>query len=615
MFDIQEELKKLPNKPGVYIMKNDNDNVIYVGKAKILKNRVRQYFQNSSNHSPKVKNMVMHIKEFEYIVTDTEVEALILENNFIKKYRPKYNIMLKDDKTYPYIKLTINEMFPKLYITRRHDKDKAKYFGPYTNAYAVKETIELIHKIWPLRRCMKKFPRDLGKERPCLNYHIGQCKAPCNNLISSEEYNKMINSIIDFLNGKHDKIINELEKEMYIFSDKLEFEKASEIRDKIISIKRLDEKQVIENLSMEDRDVIAFARAHDEAIFQIFFIRAGKMTGREHFMLNDVEFVTRSELMTDFVKQFYSGTPFIPKEIILQENIIDKEIIIEWLSQIKGQKISIVVPQKGEKLSLVKMASQNAILTLEQFGEQIKREQKRTIGAVEEIKDTLNVDFNLNRIEAYDISNIQGFESVASMVVFEYGKPKRSDYRKFKIKTVYGANDYESMKEVLTRRFLRYKQEYELNDKNGKFNKLPDIIFLDGGKGQINIVEKALKELNINLPICGMVKDDKHKTRGLIYENNEIIFEKNSESFKLITRIQDEVHRFAIEYHRTLREKTQFKSILDDIENIGTTRKNALIKHFGSIEKIKKATIDELKDIETMNIKSAEAVYKFFNSK
>lgn len=612
MFNIQEELKKLPDKPGVYIMIDNKDSVIYVGKAKVLKNRVRQYFQNSANQYPKVKSMIKHIDHFEYIVTDTEVEALILENNLIKKYNPKYNILLKDDKTYPYIKLTVNEMYPKLYMTRSHIKDKAKYFGPYTNSTAIKDTIELIHKIWPLRRCMKKFPRDIGKERPCLNYHIGLCKAPCSNMITEEEYNHMIENIIEFLNGKHDKIIKQLENEMSKASDNLEFEKAAELRDKISAIKKLDEKQVIENMSLEDRDVIAFARAHNEALVQVFFIRAGKMTGREHFMLYDVDDISRKEVMTNFVKQFYSGTPFIPKELVLQEDIEDKENISEWLSQLKGHKVIITVPQKGEKLRLVQLAEKNAILTLEQFGEQIKREKNKTIGALNEIKEALKIEFDLDRIESYDISNVQGFESVASMVVFENGKPKRSDYRKFKIKSVYGANDYASMEEVITRRFLRYKTENN-NLEEGKFNKLPNMIFLDGGKGQVNIVKEVLSKLDINVPVCGMVKDNKHRTRGLIYENEEILLPISSEGFKLITRIQDEVHRFAIEYHRKLREKIQVKSVLDDIEGIGSTRRKELLKHFKDIEKIKQASVEELKEVDSMNTKAAEAVYDFFH--
>lgn len=612
MFDIREELKKLPDKPGVYIMKDENEHIIYVGKAKILKNRVRQYFQDSANHSPKVISMVRRIKSFEYIVTGTEVEALILENNLIKKHSPKYNIMLKDDKTYPYIKLTVNEMFPRIYMTRKHDKDKAKYFGPYTSSGAIKETIDIILKIWPLRRCVKKFPRDIGKERPCLNFHIGQCLAPCQNNVSQEEYNQMIENIIDFLNGKHTEIIKNLEDEMNNASENLEFEKAAEIRDKILSVKKLNERQIIENMSMEDRDVIAFARAGGEALVQIFFIRGGKMTGREHFLLNNADGITRNELITDFVKRFYGGTTFIPKELVLQEKLNDEEDILKWLSFVKGQKVIATYPQKGEKFRLVELASKNAIIVLEQFGEEMQREKRRTFGALAEIKTALNIDFDLNRIESYDISNTQGVDSVGSMVVFEYGKPKRSDYRKFKIKTVFGANDYASMKEVITRRFLRYLKENEENDSNGKFNKLPDMIFIDGGRGQINIVIEALSKLELYIPVCGMVKDDKHRTRGLIYNNEEILFNTNSEGFKLITRIQDEVHRFAIEYHRKLRGQTQVKSILDDIKGIGSNRRKALIKHFGSVDNIKKASVDELKSVETMNETAAKSVFNFF---
>ncbi len=614
MFDIKEELKKLPDKPGVYIMKDENENIIYVGKAKILKNRVRQYFQDSANHSPKVVSMVKKIKSFEYIVTGNEVEALILENNLIKKYSPKYNIMLKDDKTYPYIKLTVNEMFPRIYITRKHLKDKAKYFGPYTNSGAIKETLDIILKIWPLRRCLKKFPGDFKKERPCLNFHIGQCLAPCQNNISEKEYNKMIDEIIDFINGKHKEIVENLNKEMNIASEKLEFEKAAELRDKILSIKKLRERQVIENMSMEDRDVIAFARAGAETLVQVFFIRAGKMTGREHFLLNNTDGITRNELITDFVKRFYGGASFIPKELILQEKLCDEEDILKWLSFVKGQKVTVICPKKGEKFKLVELASKNAVITLEQFGEEMQREKRRTFGALNEIKKALNIDFELNRIESYDISNTQGVDSVGSMVVFEYGKPKRSDYRKFKIKTVFGADDYASMEEVITRRFLRYLKENEENDLNGKFDKLPDMIFLDGGKGQINVVLEALLKLNLDVPVCGMVKDDKHRTRGLIYNNKEILFNTNSEGFKLITRIQDEVHRFAIEYHRKLRGKIQVKSILEDIKGIGENRRKALLRHFGSIDNIRRATVDELKEIDTMNEMAAKSVFNFFNS-
>ncbi len=616
MFNIDEELKKIPTTPGVYLMFNKDDIIIYVGKAKNLKNRVRQYFRESgTKNSFKVLSMVKNISRFEYIVTNTEVEALILENNLIKKYDPKYNIRLKDDKTYPYVKITTNEMFPRVFITRKHINDKARYFGPYTNSLKLKESVEIIHNIFPLRSCHLKFPRDFEKNRPCLNYHIGKCKAPCNHNISEEEYNKMISKVIDFFNGKHTEIINDLEKQMLEFSDNLEFEKASEIRDKIFAIKKLEENQLVENTNINDKDIIAFARVDYEAMFQIFFVRGGKIVGREHFMLNNVEYLTRSELMEDFIKQFYSGTPFIPKEIIIQEDIEDKELIENWLSSIKEQKVSIIVPKKGEKHKLIEMAYQNASISLERFGDRIKKEKEKTIGALQEISNALGIKTYLKRIEAYDISNTQGIESVGSMVVFEDGKPLRTDYRKFKIKYVTGPNDYASMQEIIQRRFLRYIKETKENDINGKFNKLPDIIFLDGGKGQISAVSKILNNLNINVLICGMVKDDNHRTRGLLFNNEEIILKKSSEGFKLITRIQDEVHRFAIEFHRKSREKTLIRSILDDIEGIGEKRKKALLKHFGSIDKIKLANIDELLNIESMNYKSAEAVYNFFNQK
>lgn len=614
MFDIKEELKKIPEKPGVYLMFNEEDIIIYVGKAKILKNRVRQYFQSSAKHSPKVLSLVKKIKRFEYIVTETEVEALILENNLIKKYEPKYNIRLKDDKTYPYIKLTVNEMFPKLFITRKHLNDKAKYFGPYTNSAVLKENLELILKILPLRRCNKKFPRDLAKERPCLNYHIGKCKAPCNYHISEQDYNKMVQTAIDFFNGNHKNIINDLEKQMYDASENLEFEKASEIRDKIFAIKKLEENQLAENMDLDDKDIIAFARANDEAMFQIFFVRGGKITGREHFMLNNVEHISRSELMANFVQQFYSGTPFIPKEIILQEDIEEKELFSNWLSSLKNQKVNIITPKKGEKLKLVELAYKNASITLDRFGEQIKKEQQKTIGAIEEIREALGIKKYLKRIEAYDISNTQGVYSVGCMVVFEDGKPKRSDYRKFKIKSVFSPNDYASMQEVIERRFLRYFKEINENDENGKFNKRPDILFLDGGKGHISCVKEILEKLNINILVCGMVKDDYHKTRALLFNEKEIELKKNSEGFKLITRIQDEVHRFSIEFHRKITEKETIKSVLDDINGIGKTRKLSLLKKFGSIENIRNAEIDDLKNTEGMNLKSAQEVYNFFRN-
>ena len=614
MFDIPAELKKLPESPGVYIMRDKTDDIIYVGKAKILKNRVRQYFQNSANHSLKVKQMVSNIDHFEYIVTGSEVEALILENNLIKKHNPKYNILLKDDKTYPYIKVTTNEMFPRVFVTRKLLKDKNKYFGPFTNSSAVKENIALIDKIWQVRRCSKFFPRDIGKGRPCLNYHIGQCKAVCTGKVSEEEYNKMIGEILDFLGGKTENVVKNLTSKMLKYSAEMEFEKAAEVRDTIESIKILNQKQIIENLHIDDRDVIGFARGIRECIMQIFFIRGGKITGREHFMLEECEGVEDKELMTQFVQQFYSGTPFIPKEVILQCEIDDFDLISQWLSEQKGQRVNVLVPQKGERKSLVLMAQNNAKIVLDKFGAEIRREHKRTKGALEEIQKALNIDFELNRIESYDISNTQGFESVASMVVFENGLPKRSDYRKFKIKTIIGPDDYGSMEEVITRRFTRYINETsgDENVKKAGFDKKPDMIFLDGGKGQISAVQKALTNLNLYVPVCGMVKDDRHRTRALMYNGEEIELPYTSEGFKLLTRMQDEVHRFAIEYHRKFREKKQLHSILDDISGIGSVRRKALMKHFGDINAIRRAEVEELQQVDGMNIKSAEAVYNFF---
>ncbi len=614
MFDIKAELKKLPDSPGVYIMKNEADEIIYVGKAKVLKNRVRQYFQNSSNHSPKVKAMVSHIDRFEYIVTNSEVEALILENTLIKKHNPKYNILLKDDKTYPYIKVTVNEMFPRVFMTRQHLKDKAKYFGPFTSSYTVKENIELIHKIWELRTCRKVFPRDIGKERPCLNHHIGQCKAPCANMISKEEYNKMINGVLDFLGGKTDKIIEELNQKMLAASENLEFEKAAEYRDTIANVKTLNEKQIIESMHVNERDVIGFVRGSSgECVVQIFFIRGGKITGREHFMPENCEDIADSTMLSEFLQLFYSGTPYIPKEIVLQCDIDDFDLISLWLSEQKGQRVSILVPQKGERKRLVDMARNNAQITLDKFGANIMREHQKTIGALKEIKKALDIDFDLTRIESYDISNTQGFQSVASMVVFENGTPKRSDYRKFKIKTVIGANDYASMSEVISRRFTRYINETtDPQVKKAGFDRLPSMIFLDGGKGQISAVKEVLDDMGIIVPVCGMIKDDHHRTRALLYKGEERELDTHSEGFKLITRIQDEVHRFAIDYHRQLRNQKQVHSILEDIKGIGNVRRKALMAHFKDISKIKDAEIDELKSVEGMNLKSAEAVYNFF---
>lgn len=612
MFDISEELKKLPDKPGVYIMHDQSDEIIYVGKAINLKNRVRQYFQHSKNKAPKVIAMVSHIAYFEYIVTDSEMEALLLECNLIKEHRPKYNVMLKDDKTYPYIKVTVNEDYPRIFITRKYVKDKNRYFGPITDATAAKETVDLINKLFPIRKCRKSLPKEIGKERPCLNYHIGQCLAPCDNLISKEEYGKIVDEVIAVLEGKYDYIIKYLEGLMYAASDNMDFEKAAMYRDRIAGVKKIMEKQKITNTGVGDSDVIAFSRAMDEALVQVFFIRGGKLSGREHFLINAPDYIDRSGIMTQFVKQFYSGTAYIPRELILEEELIPEEepAIIELLESMRGSKVTITVPQKGEKNKMVELAARNAAITFERMGERLKKEQRQTIGALEEIKEALGLDGIPARIEAYDISNTQGFESVGSMVVFENGKAKNSDYRKFRIKTVTGANDFASMEEVIGRRLAHYLREK--NDA-GSFTRLPDMIFVDGGKTQITAALNAMDNVGVHIPVCGMVKDDRHRTRGLLYNDAEIEFKTNSEGFKLITRIQDEVHRFAIEYHRKLRSEKQVHSVLDDIEGIGPKRRKALMKQFGDIEAIKNAEVADLLEAEEMTIKAAESVYAFFH--
>jgi len=606
MFDIHEELKKLPRRPGVYLMKNKDGIIIYVGKSVNLANRVRQYFQPSALQSLKIRGMSPLIHEFEYVITDNEVEALILECNLIKKYNPKFNVLLKDDKSYPYIKLTVNEAFPRVMFIRRHDKDKAKYFGPYTSASELRESLDLIHKIWPLRSCSRNFPQDIGKGRPCLNHHIGKCKAPCAQLINEVDYQEIVNEVLMFLNRKHETVINRLDAEMKAASENLEFEKAAELRDKLNALENLLERQKADSTSGNDTDVIAFARAHDEALFQVFFIRGGKIVGREHFMVNRVDKLTRQEVMTEFIKRFYAEAAFIPRELILETAIDDKDVISEWLTSIKGANVAIHTPVKGEKRDLVKLAAKNAIQTLEQFGEHIKREKARTDGALDEIRQALGLTHPIDRIEAYDISNIHGFESVGSMVVFENGKPKNSDYRKFKIKGVLGPDDYASMHEIISRRFSRYVAG------DVRFAKLPGILFIDGGKGQVNAAEKAISALSIDIPVCGMVKDEKHRTKSVYFKGNNFSLPTSSEGFKLITRIQDEVHRFAVEYHRKLRANTQVRSLLDDIDGIGPARRKALMNHFKTIENIKKAELSELEQAKGMNKRAAEAVYKFF---
>lgn len=619
MFDIQEELKKVPQQPGVYIMKDSHDGIIYVGKAIKLRNRVRSYFRKSANHTTKIQRMVHNVASFEYIVTDSELEALILECNLIKKHKPKYNTMLKDDKHYPYIKVTIGEDYPRVMIAREMKKDSSKYYGPYTSSLAAKETIDLIRKIYKIRTCNRNLPKDIGKERACLYYHIHQCDAPCQGYITVEAYTEHVNKVVDFLNGHYQPVIDRLKEAMLEASENLDFEKAAELRDQLQSVEFIARKQKIIDASMDDKDVIAFAKSDSEAIVQVFFIRNGKMIGREHFRLDGIEELTDENIMTDFVKQFYAGTPYIPRELMLQSDIDEANIIGSWLSSKRGKKVHIKVPQKGEKSRLVELAAQNASLALNQFGDRLKREDARTKGAVGEIVTLLGLEEPIRRIEAYDISNTSGFESVGSMVVFEDGKAKRSDYRKFKIKQVKGPNDYASMQEVLMRRFTHALEEQKeillkgLDPEVGKFTKMPDLILMDGGKGQVNIALQVLEELDLDITVCGMVKDDQHRTRGLYYNNKEISFKKTSEAFKLVTRIQDEAHRFAIDYHKKLRNKKQVQSILDDIEGIGPARRKALLKHFGSVNFIKEATIDALKEAPSMNEKIAKVVYDFFH--
>ena len=611
-FDIQEELKKLPARPGVYIMHDEKDHIIYVGKAISLKNRVRQYFQASRNKGVKIEQMVTHIRRFEYIVTDSELEALVLECNLIKEHHPKYNTMLMDDKTYPFIKVTTGEAFPRVVLSRKMLKDKAKYFGPYTSSQAVRDTIDLIHKLYHLRSCNRSLPRDIGKERPCLNYHIKQCDAPCQGYISQEEYGKAVNEVLRFLNGNYDAVLKELEEKMNAASEALEFERAIEYRELISSVRKVAQKQKITDSSGEDRDILAVASEEEDAVVQVFFIRGGRLIGRDHFYLRISKGESPSEILNSFVMQYYAGTPFIPAELMLQDEVEDRELLEEWLSSKRGQKVAIKVPKKGTKEKLVELARENALLVLSKDKERLKREEGRTIGAVKEIAALLDLD-KIVRMEAYDISNTNGFESVGSMVVYERGRPKRNDYRKFKIRGIQGADDYGSMREVLTRRFTHGLKEREENVELGKFTSFPDLIMMDGGKGQVNVALQVLDELHLHIPVCGMVKDDHHRTRGLYYQNEEIPIDRSSEAFRLITRIQDEAHRFAVEYHRQLRGKGQVHSILDDIEGIGPARRKALMRHYMSLDDIRKAKIEELAQIPSMNEKAAESVYKFFH--
>lgn len=612
-FDIQEELKKLPGKPGVYIMHDETDAIIYVGKAISLKNRVRQYFQSSRNKGVKIEQMVTHIRRFEYIVTDSELEALVLECNLIKEHHPKYNTMLMDDKTYPFIKVSTNEPYPRVMLARKIAKDKAKYFGPYTSAGAVRDTIDLLHKLYHIRSCNRSLPRDIGKERPCLNYHIKQCDAPCQGYISQEEYGKAVAEVVRFLNGNFDGILNELEQKMQKASDALEFEKAIEYRELLNSVKKISQKQKITDSRGEDRDILAAATSGEDAVVQVFFIRGGRLIGRDHFYLRIVKGEKIGNILDSFIKQYYGGTPFVPGELMVQEELEDVELIEEWLSVKRGGKVTIHVPKKGAKEKLVELAANNAQLVLSKDKERLKREEGRTIGAVKEIEKLLGVS-DISRMEAYDISNTNGFESVGSMVVYDRGKPKRNDYRKFKIKGVEGADDYGSMREVLTRRFTHGLREREESKELGSFTAFPDLILMDGGKGQVNIALEVLDTLHLHIPVCGMVKDDKHRTRGLYYQNEEIEIDRSSEAFRLITRIQDEAHRFAIEYHKQLRGKGQVHSILDDIDGIGETRRKALMRKYANLDEIKAASVEELAAIPSMNEKAAESVYKFFRT-
>ena len=624
-FNIEEELKKLPASPGVYIMHDRHDEIIYVGKAISLKNRVRQYFQESRSKTAKIEKMVSRIARFEYIITDSELEALVLECNLIKEHRPRYNTMLKDDKTYPYIKVTMDEAFPRVLFSRTMKKDKCRYFGPYTSAGAVKDTIDLIHKLWKLRTCTRRLPQDIGKERPCLNYHIKQCQAPCQGYISQEEYGKAVAQTLDFLNGKYEPVLSMLEEKMMQASDEMDFETAIEYRELLNSVKQVAQKQRITSQSMEDRDIIAMARDSEDAVVQVFFVRDGKLIGREHFHVSASTAGDDSQIIGSFIKQFYAGTPFIPREVWVQQEFEEMGLVGQWLTKRRGQNVKFVIPKKGQKERLVELAAKNALLVLSQDKEKIKREELKTIGAMNQVGEWLGLS-GVKRIEAFDISNISGFESVGSMVVYEDGRPRRNDYRKFKIKTVQGPNDYASMEEVLTRRFEHGLSEREElmametadgdpgnMERFGSFTRFPDLIMMDGGRGQVNVALKVLERLGLSIPVCGMVKDDNHRTRGLYYQNVEIPIDRYSEGFKLITRIQDEAHRFAIEYHRSLRSQGQVRSVLDDIEGIGPARRKALMRRFKSLEAIRDASLEELSSTEGMNRRAAESVYGFFH--
>ena len=619
MFNIEEELKKLPARPGVYIMHDDHDDIIYVGKARILKNRVRQYFQSSRNHTPKIRQMVAHVNRFEYIVTDSELEALVLENNLIKTHKPKYNTMLKDDKTYPYIKVTTGEEFPRILLVRRMNKDKARYFGPYTSAQSVRDTIDLTQKLYKIRNCSRSLPRDIGKERPCLYYHMDQCDAPCQGRISSEDYQAHITEALRFLGGNFEPVIEMLTEKMTAAAQALDFEKAASYRDLLASVRQIDQKQKITSSEQDDKDVIAFARDKDEAVVQVFFIRCGKLIGREHFYLTGVENETGEEIIGAFAAQYYASAPFVPPTLMTQYMPGDHELLESWLSEKTGRAVHFRVPVKGQKERLVELAASNAQIVLTKDRERIKMEEARTIGAVRQLSEMLGIAQGIVRMEAFDISNISGVLSVGSMIVYENGKPKRNAYRKFRIKTVTGPDDYASMEEVLTRRFshglseLQSGEEMQSPLNSRGFSEFPDVLMMDGGRGQVNVALRVLEKLGLQIPVCGMVKDDHHRTRGLYYNNQELPIDMHSELFKLITRMQDEAHRFAIEYHRQLRSKAQVKSALDDIPGIGPARRKALMRYFGDIEKIRQAGEEELARADAMNAKSARAVWEFFH--
>lgn len=612
MFDIQEELKKLPEKPGVYIMKDINREIIYIGKAVVLKNRVRQYFQSLSKQTPKVQAMVPKIKEFEYIVTDTELEALILECNLIKKYRPKFNIMLKDDKTYPYIKVTMNEEFPRILTTRKVEKDGAKYFGPYTSGFAVKDTIDLIKKLFPIKSCNKVFTKDARKQRPCLNYHIYQCLGPCQGDVNKEEYRALMNDICSFLGGKQEEIIKRLESEMVKASEDMEFEKAAALRDKITSLRHIAQKQKVVSTAMEDQDVVAFSKDPTDSCVQVFFIRGGKLIGREHFIFEGAGDVSDSELMTSFIKQFYSSASYVPGELVLQEDVDEIDIIEKWLSSKREAKVHIKVPRKGEKLKLVEMVSQNALIALNQFKDNIRNQDTLAKEGIAKLKELLELEGVPQRIEAYDISNTGSTEIVASMVVFEGGHPAKKEYRRFKVKSLDSQNDYGSMQEVIYRRFNRALKEKEETSSEAKFSRLPDLILADGGLGHVNSVLSVLREMNISIPVAGMVKDQNHRTRGIISTDKEFDLSKDLNLLRFITSIQDEAHRFAIEYNRKLVQKRYKGSELDEIEGIGPKRKKALIKHFGSLKNIKQAQIDDLTAVDGINPELAKKIFEYF---